>query len=230
MLRTLTLGTDGSATWSSIENEKTAPGSYTGGLIYDAPRSRLLSFCGVDSRVYGLNCEVFEMASPKDGFMNVLLDGDLPDPRFGFQYVHDTVNDRVVMFAGQNGNANLAQVGDTWALELVPEGDAAKPRWVRLFESTDGVSKRRNGADAYDPIGRRMFVWGGTSDGAKAIDGLEVLNLDRGHERWTHVDLPANVPPRASGGGVYDPIGKRIVWGFGNSNKGVFTDLYTLRL
>ncbi len=217
--------TQDTATFSTLDADG-APGSYTGSFIHDAKRDRWLSVCGVDADVLGLHCKVH--AYDGASFSELEVEGDEPKGRYGFHYAFDEPNDRVVIFAGQTGSANTAIGGDTWALELAPDGGGA-PRWVQLFEEVEGISKRRNGGYAYDPVGRRMFVWGGTPDGAMSVKGLDVLSLDPGRERWTHLDLSNDIPSRTSGAGVYDPIEEKILWGFGN-DAAVYRDLYVLSL
>jgi hypothetical protein len=217
------------ATWTAAPDGDTGPGSYTGAFVHDAARDRWLSICGADSRVLGLNCEVHAY-TPETGFVRLAIEGDAPSGRYGFLYAYDAETSRVIVFGGQVGPANEDIVGDTWALELAPDGDAEHPRWTRLFESTEGVMPRRNGAFALDPEGHRFFMWGGTSDGRTGVAGLEVLSLTPGAEAWTHLALGDEAPPRASGGGVYDGARHRILWGFGNSSAALFTDLYALAL
>ncbi len=214
------------ATYTTLDSDG-ALGSYTGSFIQDAKRDRWLSVCGVDAETVGLHCKVHAYV-PGEGFTELEVEGDEPKGRYGFHYAFDEASDRVIVFAGQTGAANTAIGGDTWALDLSPDGGET-PRWVQLFEEVDGISKRRNGGWAYDPVGRRMFVWGGTPDGANSVPGLDVLSLDVGREQWTHVDLPNDIPSRTSGQGVYDPIGERILWGFGNDDA-VYRDLYVLSL
>lgn len=222
-----TTGSD--ATWVDAPSAMTAPGSYTGALIHDAGRGRWLSICGADASRLGIHCRVHEY-TPEAGFVPLEIDDDAeaPQGRYGFHYAYDAETDRVIVYGGQTGPGDHEIASDTWALELSTEGDATRPRWVRLAEDAS-IAPRRNGAYALDPEGHRLFVWGGTRDGRTALPGLDVLSLDRGSETWTHVELPADVPPRASGGGVYDPAAHRILFGFGNSDA-LYTDLYALEL
>lgn len=220
---------DASATWAEAPASSSAPGSYTGAFVYDAARSRWLSICGADARVAGVHCGV-EAYTPAGGFVALDVAGPSPSGRYGFLYALDPETDRVLIFGGQTGPANSDIAGDTWALELAPDGDASHPRWTQLFAQSEGIAIRRNGAFALDPVAHRFVMWGGTPDGQNAVPGLDLLSLERGHEAWTHVQLPAEVPPRASGMGLYDEAGQRLVWGFGNSLAGVYTDLYVLPL
>ena len=203
-----------------------AIGSYTGAMVHDAARGRWLSVCGADTRVLGLHCEVHAY-TPETGFVALDVEGTYPPGRYGFHYALDAETDRVIVFGGQVGPNNEDLLGDTWALELAPDGDASRPRWVLLADDGEGAPGRRNGAYALDPEGHRLFVWGGTPDGRVSVPGLDVLSLDRGSEAWTHLDLPSEIPPRTSGAGVYDAARGRILFGFGNDDA-IFTDLYAL--
>jgi hypothetical protein len=218
-----------SARFTAAPSITGAPGSYTGAFVHDTARDRWLSVCGVDtSSPRGLHCDV-DVYTPERGFERLDVEGEPPPGRYGFHHVYDAETDRVIVFGGQIGPANLDIAGDTWALELAPDGDASRPRWTRLFDDAPGISRRRNGAYALDPEGHRLFVWGGTPDGATSVPGLDVLSLDRGTETWTHVDLPEDVPPRTSGAGIYDPVRHRILWGLGNDDA-LYTDLHALEL
>ncbi len=212
-----------SPSWSDAPFASTSPGSYTGSLVYDARRKRWLSVCGGSSN--GFNCDV-NAYSPTVGWGSLALAaGDQPKGRDGFHYAYDEETDRVFIYGGQVGAGNLAMIGDTWALEL----GETPAQWVKLVDESDMPGKRRNGAYALDPIGRRLLVWGGTPDGAHSVDGLQVLGLDRGRETWTSVSVPAEVPPRCSAMGAYDARRNQVFWGFGN-NTTVYSDIWAMSL
>lgn len=80
-----------------------------------------------------------------------------------------------------------------------------------------------------DPVGRRLLLWGGTADGRTTVPGLSALRIDRGEERWDHVEVPSHVPMRSSAVGVYGPTRQRAIFGFGNGDT-VYTDLHALSL
>jgi hypothetical protein len=205
------------------ENVSRAPGAYTGSFLFDAKRKRWLAICGLDTSS-GIHCDV-DSYSVQNGFQRLKTTGARPSGRFGFHYGYDEANDRVVLFGGQVGDENLDLDGETWTLELGSE----PPAWKRLFANGEGPLKRRNGAFALDPVGRRFFVWGGTPDGRTSAKGIQVLTLDRGAEAWTNVDTPAEVLARTSGLGVHDPSRDRIVFGFGNGPMPL-RDLWALDL
>lgn len=205
-----------------------APGSYTGALVYDAPRARWLSVCGADS-LAGIHCRVHAFTEETGWQRVAVAEGERPAGRFGFHYVHDAATNRVVVFGGQVGSGNLDLDGETWALELAPDGVSdGSVAWSRL-ETPPEISARRNGGYALDPEGHRMFVWGGTPDGRDSVPGMDVLSLERGRERWQHLEIEGAPPPRTSGQGLYDATDRRILWGMGNDDA-IYTDLWSLEL
>ncbi|MFO0728099.1 MAG: hypothetical protein U1E65_30240 [Myxococcota bacterium] len=217
-LQILSLG-DGSFSWQSAAHEAASPGSYTGAFFRDAANDRWISACGADSQRLGVNCAVSSY-TVAGGWQTLTVAGDAPVGRYGFLYTYIPEDNRMILVGGDTGGEVL---GDTWALEL---GDS--PRWVKLFDSDPAVA-RRNGAFVYDPVGRRLILWGGTKDGRTAVPGLSILRTERGLERWDHLPTPSFVPPRASGFAVYDPDGSRAVMGFGNA-AAIYTDLFALSL
>lgn len=120
------------------------------------------------------------------------------------------------------GQGEAGPLGDVWTLEL----GLNPPRWTP-HPSSDGVA-RRNGAYAFDPIGRRLVVWGGTANGRSALPGIDFLTLDDDTLHWQHVE-PEGPPPRASGQCLFDDGAVRLLCGFGNAGA-TFTDLWALPL
>ena len=212
-----------SLTPRKVESIGDAPGSYTGSLVYDSKRKRWLSVCGANV-ASGANCDVHAYTTD-GGFTPVATSKPEPKGRWGFHYAYDEVTDRVIVFGGQalKGNDEVDIDGETWALDLSSEPAV----WSRLFADGEGPMKRRNGAFALDPVGHRLFVWGGTPDGKSSIENIQVLSLDRDAEAWTEVEVPSNVPKRTSAFGSLDAARGRILFGFGN-DAAAYTDLWAL--
>jgi hypothetical protein len=205
-----------------------ASGDYLPAMIYDAPRNRYVTACGA-SDTLGYHCKV-NAFHPDTGAWEALTPAgdEKPKGRNGFFWVHDVENDRLVMFSGEMGSGgwecNCAE--DTWALELAEE----PVRWVKLAGPQTPPLGRRNGAYAYDPVGHRMFIWGGTPDGSDTFPGVYAFDLDRGEEGWAKVETAFVPPERTSGMAVYDAARGRVLFGFGNGTGGVHTDLWALQL
>ncbi len=211
---------DTTLTPTKIDIGADAPGSYTGAFVYDSKRQRWLSLCGASST--GLNCKIHSY-TPAAGFVELTATSPGPKGRYGFHYAYDEATDRVILFGGQDGTANDAIDGETWALDLATD----PPTWTLLVANGSGPTKRRNGAFALDPVGHRLFVWGGTADGATSLPNLQALSLDRGAEQWSDIDVPNDVPKRTSAIGVHDAARDRLVFGFGNAGS-VYRDLWSV--
>lgn len=214
--------------FTALSTTAVAASSALGALVYDQSHDRFLSVCGFtgadvvcDVRAYYPSDAHWERLIPAD-------DGEKPTGRYGFFSVHDPETDRLIIFSGAqyptfNDQVNPAQ--DTWALELAED----PPRWVKIdAQGAELPPGRRNGCVALDPLGHRMFVFGGTPDAMTTSEDLWVLSLDRGTETWTK--LGVDIPIRSSGAGAYDAARKRILFGFGNTGAAIYDDLWALEL
>jgi hypothetical protein len=217
------------ANWSSVNlaiQHQSAKETQLGALIYDAPRDRYLSVCGVTD--FEVHCQIGELAS--DGRYSVIdpAPGEQPTPRYGFFAAHDEANQRLVIFSGAQtpirGNP-VNPAGDTWALHL----DEAPPRWEKILDADPRVPGRRNGCSAFDPIGKRLFVWGGTPDARDTTPGLFALDLGSPAASIVEVQITTLRPVRSSCSATYDPSRHRILFGFGNDDD-IYADLVALDL
>ncbi len=200
-------------------------GDYQPILVHDEARRRYVTLCGAGFT--GMHCDVRSYDPSSHGWSSLQTTGEEPAGRNGMAWVHDRENERVVLFGGdRGGSATGCDCDDeTWALELAED----PPRWVRL-ETQVAPPGRRNGAWAHDEAGQRLFLWGGTPDGATTLPGLWALELTRGAERWQEVHVPDGPTVRTSGGGLYDGVRRRILFGFGNTRAGPLVDLHALEL
>ncbi|MBL8683997.1 MAG: hypothetical protein JNK05_32795 [Myxococcales bacterium] len=198
-------------------------GDYQPGLVFDAPRNRYVSFCGVNT-AQGNHCSVwlFDPATQRWTASDDATSESVPEGRAGMAFVHDAAEQRAVMFSGDTGGGFSEGV---WQLDLTQ----TPPRWSAITTTGAMIPPRRNSGFAIDPDARRMLVWGGTNDGRTSVPGLWFLSLDRGHERWDRVDVPNGPRIRSSSMVVYDAARKRFVMGFGNGPQ-PFTDLWALAL
>ncbi|MFN3201287.1 MAG: hypothetical protein ACE366_23000 [Bradymonadia bacterium] len=214
-------------TWTPLEPlGLPESGSYQPAFFYDTPRDRYLAVGG--QRLNGTHMDVSRFFLPEMSWGSAeVAEGEAPTGRTGFFWAHDPETERLFVFSGEQGGApNCDCDQETWALEL-----AETPmRWVKL-RLDDPPEGRRNGAYALDPVGHRLFVWGGTPDGMNASEGVFALHLGRNEERWVRVPIEGEAPPpRASGAMVFDGARSRMLMGFGNSTAGVFADLWSLGL
>lgn len=184
---------------------------------YDEQTDRLVVFGGIGSGLYGDTwIATFDGGAPT--WSPVSAKG--PSARYGAFYALDAESRRFVVWSGAQAPSasdpiNAAQ--DAWALDL----DSLS--WSKLAPAGEAPPGRRNGCVMHDHVGRRLFVFGGTSDGRTSEKGLFVLDLEPGREAWTKLDLPGQPPERSSGFGFSTNDG-RVACGFGNDQE-AYADL-----
>ncbi len=214
-----------------VESTNAPPAaSEAGAFLYDSKSGRYVYACGISNSALHCRVDVFDPASGSWEEPAVEADGGaVPSGRYGFASGYDEPNERMIIFSGGQDPTAANPVNpadDAWALEL--GGDPL--RWVKLPSAGDAIPGRRNSCSAIDPIGHRMFVWGGTPDLMTVTPGLYALDLDRGFESWTRVDIAGEPPPRSGCAAAYDPARRRILFGFGNTRTAIYTDLHALNL
>jgi hypothetical protein len=136
-------------------------------------------------------------------------DGTLPGPRFYDTLVYDSLGDQMLVFGGTDSTAEA----DTWALHL------AGPEWEKI--SAGGPPARWIHAAIFDPLRRRMIVFGGLSAYTSALNDTWDLSLDP-QPVWRQTVPPISNPPSARHdyAAAYDPIRRRLVLFGGNTCAG----------
>jgi hypothetical protein len=214
--------------FTKVSTASPASGTILGAFIYDAPRDRYLSVCGYTG--VEINCDVRAFYPATGRWEDVAVaPGDAPTGRYGFFSAHDTETDRLIIFSGAQYPSVIDPVNaadDTWALELAED----PPRWTQIAGAEGDPRGRRNGCAAFDPVGHRLFILGGTPDARTTEEGLWALSLERETEAWTRVEVDGLMPVRSSGSGVYDAARARILFGLGNSSAAIYDDLWALEL
>ena len=226
----LEYGEEGLRTSTVVVTNPPAATSAYGAFVFDAAGQRYVSACGYFGN--GLACRV-DTFDPATGIWEerevTSEDGTTPSGRYGFAQGYDRENARLVIFSGGQtptpaNPVNPAQ--DTWALAL-----GADPiRWVKLSPGGEQPPGRRNSCSAVDPVGHRLFVWGGTPDLMNVPPGLYALDLDLGFEAWTRIEVPGEPPARSGCAATYDVARHQLIVGFGNTRSAIYRDLFALQL
>lgn len=141
-----------------------------------------------------------------------------PSPRYGFFNAFDAESRRFVVWSGgqmpesDQDPVNAAQ--DAWGLDVSVD----PPVWSKIVAKGEAPKGRRNGCSMHDPVGRRLFVYGGTLNGRTTEPGLYALDLTPGREAWSKVDL-ANAPPIRSSGFGFATAAGDVSCAFGNGTS-----------
>lgn len=190
-------------------------------VAYDAKGDQLIVFGGIMTKPFqdALDDTWTVKVAGRTATWTQLTTTRAPSPRYGSFTAFDAESRRFVIYSGaqlpdvETDPVNAAQ--DTWALDLSLDA----PKWAKLAIEGETPKGRRNGCSMHDPVGRRLFVYGGTSDGKTTEKGLFVLDLEPGREKWTRLDLPSPPPLRSSGFGFATAEGDTTC-AFGNDARG----------
>jgi hypothetical protein len=151
-----------------------------------------------------------------------------PSPRYLHAAVYDPVGDRMVVIGGYSSDDLL---NDVWVLSL---GD--KPEWTRLYPAGTPPSRRHLHSAIYDPLRRRVIVFGGIDRAVGYRDDVWALSLDA-TPTWRELQTLGTGPSaRASHSAVYDPARDRMIvfggYGSGEHARGtrLFNDVWALSL
>ena len=129
--------------------------------------------------------------------------GGTPEPRTSHTTIYDAAHDRMVVFGGVSSSAYLR---DVWALSLSPQ-----PTWTPLNPAGTLPLARFEHSAIYDPVQRRMVVFGGLNMSLSSLSDIWALSLD-GTPAWTQI-TPAGTRPAARSGhrAIWDPRRDRMV-------------------
>lgn len=179
--------------------------------------------------VLPFSAQSFAQANPAS-WTQLSPTGGPPDARTGHSAVYDPATNRMIVFAGNQGNVRLA---DLWVLSNANGLEATTPTWTQLAPTGAPLQRLEHSA-VYDAASNRMVVFGGFDD-AGLHDDVWVLSNANGVEAttptWTQL-FPTGGPPspRFKHSAVYDPATNRmVVFGGGRgSSTGDFNDIWVL--
>jgi hypothetical protein len=125
--------------------------------------------------------------------------GLTPPPRFGHNAVFDPRDERVLVFAGQAGDAFL---NDLWA--FAPQDNV----WTAISAAGTAPPPRQGAGAALDEDAGRLYVTHGLTAGGYVDD---TWALDLASATWEEV-TPSDrrPPPRSWTRAAWDPSGKRL--------------------
>jgi Galactose oxidase, central domain len=140
--------------------------------------------------------------------------GTPPAPRLLHSAVYDSVNNRMTVFGGAEGNSSPCE-NDVWVLTNA-NGKGATPAWVELAPTGTAPAPRLRHGAVYDPNTNAMIVFGGNDCFSTFFGDVWVLSNANGlggTPVWTQL-APAGGGPGArtvNGGVTYDSANNRLI-------------------
>ncbi|GJM21469.1 MAG: hypothetical protein DHS20C15_13840 [Planctomycetota bacterium] len=208
--------------FARVEQHDAPPARFLHGFGWDATRERGVLFGGVSNRMFD-DTWLLEL---RDGAAHwtQLVTERAPSPRYGFAFALDASSGRFVVAGGADQRFPAEVPSDTWALDL----NAEPPAWAPLEQAT--LAFGRNPCQAFAWADGTLVLHGGTANGRDVVPGVHALDLRTDAPTWRALDMPDDVPPRASGAGFASSDGHAVWLGFGNSGAGAFRDLFRVTL
>jgi len=201
-----TLKLDYPFTWTMLSPTGTPPAPRRlHAAIYDPVRDRMIVFGGVDASLFYNDTWALQFTGPSGANWSQLTPlGAPPAARADFAMIYDPVGDRAIVFGGFDGvSPPSLRRSDLWQLSL-----SGTPQWTELAPGP-GPSARSGHRAAYDPVRKRMIVFGGYD--VTFLNDTWALSLD-GPLAWTSLAPLGSKPGvRVEHTVIYDPIGDRLV-------------------
>ncbi len=200
--------------WSPLATGGTPPPARRyHSAILDPVRRRMIVFGGTGAGGATQFDDVW--ALPLDGtpdWTQLLPAGSPPGPRAEHAAVYDPGGDRMVVYGG---NAGASDYADVWALTL-----GATPAWAQLFPGGSTPGARSGTASAWDPVHARMIVYGGFAQGGLQYEsdtfGLSFAN----GAVWTHIATGGGPSGRSATATAVDTRRGRLLMFGGNGDFG----------
>lgn len=166
----LSLPASGPFTWSAAPSGPVKRQLHAS--IYDPARSEMLSYGGQDSNLVDgslLNQETWSL-SLQGPSMWTDLSGAVGTPGFrsGHAAIYDEIDQRMLLHGGSPTTSSVT--GELWALQR----HTIRP-WVLLSPAGAAPAPRRSHTLLYDPVHRRMVVFGGMDEWSNAFDDVWIL-------------------------------------------------------
>jgi len=154
--------------------------------------------------------------------------GPLGQARTDHSAIYDPDGDAMIVFGGRQDEEATSADNGTWRLGL-----GADPAWQRL-QGTGAPSRRFAHTAVYDSAGKRMIVFGGTSDWKTGMNDVFALDLSGGWEQaaWSKL-TPSGTAPRGrfDHGAVYLPAQNwMVIFGGTPNGSSELSDVFALDL
>jgi hypothetical protein len=239
-------GLPGSGQWINlIPNGASGSPAARGGhsSVYDAATNRMIIFGGCLGGCFPIANDVWVLTNANGlggtpTWQQLSPAGPSPAARTNFAAVYDQINNRMIVFGGQDGSGyGCSTYGDVWVLSNA-NGLGGTPTWSQLSPAGGPPAGQYGVAGLYDAATNKMMVFGGSGfvngvcSDSNAAWVLSNANGLGGAPSWTNLtpEAAADSPGgRAFGAVVYSPGTNRLIaYGGGGNNGNIFGDVWTL--
>lgn len=178
-------------------------------VAYDPAGNRMILFGGgvVGYNPYRNDVWSLELSMGSEEWTEITPSGTPPTPRGSATAIIDPINNRLIIFGGEDGSAAYNETRSldlntlTWAI-LSPSGTTPAARFAH--------------SAVYDPNAHRMIIFGGANYGQPMMNDVWSLDLTYGSEHWQQL-YPSGGPPaqRCRQFCAFNNLNNSLVIGFG---------------
>ena len=214
--------------WTELDPGGSIPSPRAGhSMAYDPITRRTILFGGRNQQPGGsanlfLN-DIWAYEPIANTWTELKPAGVLPPGRLGHAMAYDSSTRRVIVFGGigkrDPGDVSDTDFNDTWAY------DPATNNWTELKPPGSLPEARHGCSMAYDPSGRRMVMFGGTTANAFALG--DTWEYDCVKNIWTEIESAGLSPSaRLNTSLMYcDSVGQVAMFG-GLSERAAMNDIW----
>jgi len=201
--------------WTQVIGMGVSPSiRYSHSAVYDEVNKRMVNFGGIfcPGCLWYNDVRVLYMTGSTFTWTQLNPTGTPPSGRYAHRAIYDPDNQRMIVFGGYD---TVGYKGDLWALSLT-----SSVGWQQITPSPPCPSARANHVTVYDPIRKRMILFGGWDGTSPYFNDLWALSLTSSVS-WAQLSPSGTIPQgRNSHTAIYDQLYDRIIV-FGGNIAGV---------
>jgi len=212
--------TPGAENWRQVTVGGThpSPARSSAACVWDRLNNRLI-YCGGEANSVYYN-DVWQLNLDNWTWSQIFPAGAPPSGRYGHSAVYDSVNQRMILFGGENGTYH----NDLWALSLNTGGET----WTLLNPSGNIPVPRSRQFTAFDPVNNTMVIgYGYTFDGSSFTFYNDAWVLGLNPLQWYRVLTNGPIGRRGMCA-AYNPLNRQTIIFGGDGYRTLFGDTYSL--
>jgi N-acetylneuraminic acid mutarotase len=160
------------------------PWSRSGGaMVYSPSVQKVILFGGIGGK--GIMNDTYSYDDTANVWTELKPAGPVPSPRYGFGMALGDTPDKIYLFGGFNVDT-MTYYRDTWVYDCLAN------TWTELHPSGTLPSARTGTEMAYDPVTKKVLLFGGNAGGYLTND---TWAYDPAANSWTQLDPTGALPP-----------------------------------
>ncbi|MHC4663036.1 MAG: Kelch repeat-containing protein, partial [Planctomycetota bacterium] len=165
------------------------PGLGWSTAVYDPVMHRMVMFGGVRETSMVTVNDVWELRLAKDRekWRRLATGGTPPPPMYGHAAIYDEINNRMIVFGGDNGNDWTSN--SVYALDLTCGSES----WSKIMPSGPELPGAHSHYMVYDDVRNRALIFGGHSE-LGPFDNVWEITLAEGFESAAQVQTSGDEP------------------------------------